>query len=282
MARSADDLALALDVLAGPDELTDGIAYRLALPQARHTKLSDFRVLIIDTHPLLPTSSTIRAALDRLARRLENAGSKVARSSPLLPDLAEIARMFTKLLQSMVGSWVSADIYQKRKEAAEALSPENDSLAAWRMRGFVLSHRDWMLTNIQRAKVRQQWRAFFREWDVVLYPPMTTPAFAHDHTPNLRTRLFDIDGKLYPYDDQRIWMSVATTAGLPTTVAPIDQSDSGLPIGVQIAGPYLEDRTTIAFARLIEQEFGGFVPPPRLEERLGASAISHAWLKADF
>ena len=43
---------------------------------------------------------------------------------------------------------------------------------------------------------------------------------------------------------------------------PIGRSDDGLPIGVQIVGGYLEDRTTIAFARLIEREFGGFTPPP--------------------
>jgi amidase len=35
-----------------------------------------------------------------------------------------------------------------------------------------------------------------------------------------------------------------------------------LPIGVQILGGYLEDRTTIAFAGMIEREFGGFTPPP--------------------
>ena len=35
-----------------------------------------------------------------------------------------------------------------------------------------------------------------------------------------------------------------------------------LPIGMQIIGPYLEDRTTIAFAEYIEREIGGFVPPP--------------------
>ena len=50
--------------------------------------------------------------------------------------------------------------------------------------------------------------------------------------------------------------------GLPATVAPIGRSDNGLPIGVQIIDPYLEDRTTIAFAALMEREFGGFVPPP--------------------
>ena len=55
---------------------------------------------------------------------------------------------------------------------------------------------------------------------------------------------------------------MATLTGLPATVAPIGRSDSGLPIGLQMIGGYLEDRTTIAFAGLIEREFGGFVPPP--------------------
>ena len=43
---------------------------------------------------------------------------------------------------------------------------------------------------------------------------------------------------------------------------PIGKSPEGLPIGVQIIGGYLEDRSTIAFAELIEREFGGFTPPP--------------------
>jgi amidase len=77
----------------------------------------------------------------------------------------------------------------------------------------------------------------------------------------LRAKI-DIDGKEYPYQDQLVWAGVATTPGLPATAAPIDRSDTGLPIGVQIVGPYLEDRTTIAFAELMEREFGGFAPPP--------------------
>ena len=54
---------------------------------------------------------------------------------------------------------------------------------------------------------------------------------------------------------------MASLFGLPATVVPIAQSAEGLPVGVQIIGPYLEDRTTIAFAGLVEREFGGFVPP---------------------
>ena len=88
-----------------------------------------------------------------------------------------------------------------------------------------------------------------------------TPAFPHDHGPH-NERLIDVDGKTYPYSDQSVWPSIATAPGLPATVAPIDRGDSPLPVGVQIVGPHLEDRTTIAFARLIEREFGGFAPPP--------------------
>ena len=69
--------------------------------------------------------------------------------------------------------------------------------------------------------------------------------------------------RTYPYRDQLpCRQSFATAPGLPATVAPIDRGDSPLPIGVQIVGPYLEDHTTIAFARLIEREFGGFAQPP--------------------
>lgn len=108
-----------------------------------------------------------------------------------------------------------------------------------------------------------QWLSLFQDFDVVLCPAMPTPAFPHDHTPQ-QTRQIDIDGKLVTYDDQIVWASLATLFGLPATAAPIDRSNSGLPIGVQIIGGYLEDHTTIAFAELIEREYGGFVPPPTL------------------
>jgi amidase len=143
----------------------------------------------------------------------------------------------------------------------EALSPRNRGLAAERMRGVAISHRDWLASDGARARLQQQWSEFFGEWDVVLCPVMPTPAFLHDHSP-IETRRIRIDGKSYSYlDVQPLWVALATPPGLPATVAPIDHSESGLPIGVQIIGPYLEDRTTIAFAELLEREFGGFTPP---------------------
>jgi amidase len=261
MARSAADLALALDIMAGPDETRDAIAYSLQLPPPRHEELKAFRVLVIDDHPLVPTANAIRAALGDLADRLVIAGAKVARDSPLLPDLADSARLFMRLLMPVFSArWPLAQ-YQEAQAAAQALEPEDISLPAERLRGMVLSHREWIVADTARTKLQQQWREVFREWDVVICPPMPTLAYPHDHSQPEFTRRIDIDGTLCPYSDQLVWPGMATIAGLPATAAPIGFCGD-LPIGVQIIGPAFEDRTTIAFADLRQREFGGFVPPP--------------------
>jgi amidase len=97
----------------------------------------------------------------------------------------------------------------------------------------------------------------------VLCPTCPTTAIRRDHSEPQEARQIEIDGKGYPYlDSFLVWAEPATASGLPATVVPIERSQTGLPIGAQIVGPYLEDRTTIAFAELLEREFGGFVPPP--------------------
>ena len=151
---------------------------------------------------------------------------------------------------------------RSRTRAAPLLA--NDlSLTAERARAIGLSHRDWVLADVARNRLQQQWRALFAEVDVVLCPPMPVTAFAHDHSAPVHERRPSIDGKPYPYlDVGLVWAGPATCAGLPAAVVPIDRGDSALPIGVQVIGPYLEDRTVLAFAAEIEREFGGFVPPP--------------------
>jgi amidase len=88
-------------------------------------------------------------------------------------------------------------------------------------------------------------------------------AFSPNHSARQEMRRLDIDGKSHPYlDVGLVWAGPATSAGLPAAVVPIDRGDSALPIGVQIIGPYLEDRTVLAFAAMVEREYGGFVAPP--------------------
>lgn len=264
MTRYASDLALSLDVLAGPDDAREGIGYRLALPAARHANLRDFRVLVVDTHPLIPTGNAVRAAIAGLAQRLDRLGIKVAHDSASLPNLACSARLYMKLLEAARSPRLSSDAFIEAQRLAATLSAGDHGLQAERRRGTVMSHRNWLATDAARLQLQQQWRALFGEFDVVVYPSAAVPAFVQDHLEPIEGRQTDIDGTAYPYLDAFfIWADPATTCGLPATAVPIDRSAMGLPIGVQIIGPYLGDRTTIAFAELLEREFGGFTPPPQ-------------------
>jgi amidase len=166
-------------------------------------------------------------------------------------------------LLALLGTDLPLDERVRIEAAANALPPDDQSLMAARLRGMTMSHAAWVRTNRIANGLRSRWQALFRDIDVIVCPPMPTTAFPHDHS-LARTRQLDVDGKKIPYYDQLAWAAVATLTGLPATVAPIGLDASGLPIGVQIIGGYLEDRTTIAFAGLIERESGGFTPPPKL------------------
>jgi amidase len=262
MSRSAGDLSDLLDVIAVPDEIGAGLGYRLALPAARHTDIKAFRILVIDTHPLMPTAASIRAAIDRLAGQLAKSGAKLARESVLLPDLAGSSRLYMRLLMSFLAATFPPTVYEGMKLGAAHLKTDDMSLAAERLRGAVLSHRDWVNCDQMRAGLREQWRALFREFDAVICPIMPTPAYPHDHSPDQNARRIVVDNQDYPYGDQLVWPGVATCPGLPATSIPIGLSPEGLPIGVQIVGPWLEDRTPLKLAELIEKTCGGFVPPP--------------------
>ncbi|TAI61089.1 amidase [Bradyrhizobium sp. Leo170] len=260
MARSAADLTLLLDAIAGPDPL-DASAYRLELPPPRHAALKDFRVLLIDTDPVMPTDSVVRGSIERLAANLAKAGVKVERQSKLLPDFAASTRLYMRILMSFLAASFAPDVHEGAKQAAAALPESDTSLAAERLRGIALSHRDWVMADGGRTRLRAQWREFFKTFDAVICPVMPTPAYPHDHSPEQEKRRIMIDGKEHVYPDQLAWPGIATLPGLPSTAIPTGFAPDGLPIGVQIVGPWLEDRTPLKLAELIEREFGGFVPP---------------------
>jgi amidase len=231
LARTASDLALALGVLAGP-EGDFAKAYRLDLPPPRGASLSDYRVLVIDSHPLAGVDAEVLRPLHGLAGQLEAAGAEVARSSPLLPDLAAAQQTYMALLGTIMG---------RGRPGAE---PALDTFAY--MGG--LDHI---------ATARAAWAELFEAFDVVLAPPFGTAAFPHTDEPEWANRRLTINGEATPYGAQIAWSGIATFPGLPATCAPIGKTSGGLPVGVQIIGPRYEDRTPIAFAGLIEREFAG-------------------------
>ena len=91
------------------------------------------------------------------------------------------------------------------------------------------------------------------------------PAVHHDHG-HVYGRTIDVNGERRPYLDLMGWANLASVAYLPATVAPVGRTADGLPVGIQIIGPYLEDRTPMHIAKLMEDVTGGFVPPPGYED----------------
>jgi amidase len=261
MARTARDLTLLLDVMAGPDPLTLGIAHDVTLPPARHERLGDFRVLVLDEHPLIATGAAVRAGVHRVADALADGGARVERHSPLLPDLTEAATLYTQLHLSGAVAGFSAEAYEQLRTLAAGLSADDRSLDAARLRATVSSHRDWLEANNRRELHRHGWRQLFAEFDAVVCPITPTPAFPHDHNADVFERRIDIDGVEYPYFDQLVWAGTATMPGLPATAIPTGLSPEGLPVGVQLIGPMFEDRTPLRLAELLEQKIGGFQAP---------------------
>jgi amidase len=214
----------------------------------------------------MPTSKSVRTAIEKLATSLGKAGVTVTRASPLLPDFAASSRLYLRMLMAFLAATFTPENYAGAETAAAKLAPEDMSLAAERLRGIAFSHRDWLMADGGRVRLRAQWRELFKNFDAVICPIMPTPAYPHDHSPDQELRHIDIDGRNYPYPDQLAWPGIATLPGLPATAIPIGFSPEGLPVGVQIVGPWLEDRTPLKLAELIEREFGGFVPPPMFDD----------------
>ncbi|WP_405163844.1 amidase [Nocardia sp. NBC_01499] len=261
MARTARDLTLLLDVMAGPDPLTRGVAYDLRLPPARHERLADFRVLVLDEHPNIPTGAAVRAGVQRVADALIDSGARVERHSALLPDLVEAAALYLRLVVANFSGGYPEERHAQMRTHAAGLSADDHSPGAEWVRGMVLSHRDWMAADIRREQHRHGWRQFFAEFDAVVCPITPTPAFPHDHERAMTERPIDIDGVEYPFADQVAWAGLATMPGLPATAIPAGRSPEGLPVGVQLIGPMFEDRTPLRLAELLEEKIGGFQAP---------------------
>jgi len=157
-----------------------------------------------------------------------------------------------------------AEAFARLAELEDGLTPETEGSGAGQPRNAALRHRTWLQLNEKRHQMRARWAEFFQRFDVLLMPVTPVTAIRHDHSDRL-TRTIPVNGEKRDYNDQLRWVGLITMAYLPATVAPVGRSREGLPVGVQIVGPYLEDRTPIDFARRLAGVIGGFEAPPGFE-----------------
>jgi amidase len=261
LARSADDLGLALSVMAGPDAI-DAAGWQLRLRPPTGKRLRDFKVALMLDAPESPVDRTVQDRLQALGDFLGRQKARVNDRARPAVDTAEAFAVYTRLLRSATSDRQTDADFEDNLDVVAALAADDQSYYARATRAAVLSHRDWLAANEARHRMRLAWAEFFMEYDLLLCPVAGVAAFPHDQNSERHQRTVSVNGIRVPVTDHLFWAGYTGVSYLPSTAAPCGFTPAGLPVGVQIVGPQYGDLTCLAFARLLEREFQGFVPPP--------------------
>ena len=258
LARSAADLLAALAVLGGPDG-DEARAWRWSLPPARGARLGDYRIGYVLDDPRAPVSAEEAPALTGAVEALRRAGARLEEGWPPGVNVEEQYDAYLTLLYARFTPPLREDQLPGLRQLA---ANQDGSYLARYARAVTASDAYLQTIETRRRAARGIWQAYFRTHDAFLMPTALVPAFPHDHSGNALIRVLTTPAGPRPYSDLCFWIAFATLAGLPATTAPVGLTARGLPVGLQIVGPYLEDATPIAVAGHLADVVGGFKAPP--------------------
>jgi len=244
--------------MAGPDDL-DGPGWKLDLAKPRHEKAGNYRVAVWADDPACEVDSEVADLITAAGAALAADGARISDSARPPIDMRESHEIYYMLLAGELGAGLPDSMRRRLKEQPPA--PDDMSHTAIFSRGAVMDHAEWIGWNEKRAMLRDQWRMFFGDWDVLLCPVMPRAAIPHDQSKNFQARKVQINGTERDYVDMIIWCGMTCGVYLPATVVPIGQTSEGLPVGVQVVANFLEDRTALHVAKLLEERLGGFQMP---------------------
>jgi amidase len=254
-------------VLAGPGP-ADAVAWRLVLPPPRHERLRDYRVAAWLDDPAAPVDASVAAVLEQVAAAVEGAGARVDRAARPELDFAAAAALGRNLITAATAPAAGDESFARlcaladelRASSAEAPPASPAQLEA--LEAFTQRHRAWLRNDAARSRVRRAWADFFTRYDVLLCPVTLLPPIPHQQEGSFAERVVTVNGQLRPYPTLIDWTSLIGSAYLPVTVPPVGRTPDGLPVGVQVVAPYLEDRSALVVAREIAELGDGYVPPP--------------------
>ena len=166
LARSADDLELALNVMAQPDPEETRL-WQL-LPSPRSTGLDGLKVAVWAEQPGQVTDPVISAALLALADALEKEGAIVDRAARPDFDPAEAYELYLKLLFAALSSRSTEEDRARVRANARELGSADRSANAMLFSAVDMSHAEWLVLNERRHRFRRVWGRFFQAWDVLL------------------------------------------------------------------------------------------------------------------
>ena len=260
IARSAADLDLALGILAAP--LDDAaVAWRLALPPPRRPQWREYRVAVWLDDPAFPVDGPVAEVLRHAVDALRREGLEVDETARPGAPLGDAFELFQRLMWPLTAAGFPGEVFARLARQADA-APDDPSAAGRIARYGTARYRDWARANEARAQQRARWAEFFRDWDVLLMPVNQTAAIEHDTATAMDRRVIRVNGAERPYLDVMAWIAPATLCLHPATAVPVGRTRAGLPVGLQVVGPYLEDRSAIDFAAGLGRLLGGVAAPP--------------------
>ena len=257
MARSAEDLALALQLMAGPDGDTYEVPpVTLGKPQSR--PLTSYAVGWMSELPGAKPSAEIRNSIAKVAKGLEEIGCDIRESVPEGWEFTPLMETWAELGYAEVGSRMDDQAREATLEDLDA-SPESEcALLRGLCRGLSADNRLFAEVLTKRDTFSSSLDRLLEEFEILLMPTSMTTAIPHWPT-----------GKPIPVDDREetYWtVGLGYTAptnltGHPVVTCPIGLGDSGLPVGIQVVGPRWEDLEVIGFVERLA-EFVGRIPSP--------------------
>jgi len=242
IARRVDDLALALTVIAGPDDI-DPLAQPVPLPDLQR-KAGRLRVAWFTSNGQVSADPSVAATTRAAAEALEDAGAQVSEVIP--PLLANIEEIYGKLRDADGARCISGLL----KRCGTTTHSERMRMRIARAKildGAAIAELFECMSRLNSGML-----GFMRQYDVLVCPPAAHAAQTHEE---LATST---------YEDW-VFQTAFNVTGWPAAVVRAGQTAKGLPIGIQVAAkPWRED-LVLATARLIEEALGGYVPPKLID-----------------
>jgi amidase len=241
MARSVADVRLGLRTIAGAHR-RDPYSAPVALDGMGPTS-GTLRIGVVTNPAGSPTHAHVSSAVRAAADALTAAGHKV--SDVDLPRFTDIAQLW--------GAWLAADVRTMLPLLEMVMGPE--AISFLRANEEATPHAsvdEYIAMQTTRQKIAHEWADFFADYDAIVLPVWTHPAFTHD------ADIGSAEAVAHTLDQLRPVMP-ANLLGLPAAVVPAAMHD-GLPMGVQVMADRWHDLTALAVAEDIERAVGRFTP----------------------
>jgi amidase len=232
MARSVEDLRLALRIIAGPDGLDTHVP-PVQWRDLERPKLGDLSIAWSSEFPGIDTQDEIRTVVEGVTGQLAEGGAIVEQKMPDV-DLGHQFELGEELFDLVAGTFPEEPT--AFSEDASVSSKELDPLEAYLMA--------WD----RRDDVMRAWEEFFADWDVLMMPAGTRTAERHGEEPTEPS-------EEYPY-------ALSALSGCPMVVIPAGVDNQGLPFGLQIIGRRWADERLLGIAESVSELTGGFRQPP--------------------